>query len=205
MQIYLRDRNSDMALQWKKAFEDDKDVHISFGDIFEDGDHMKVDAIVSPANSFGFMDGGIDWIYAKKFGPKMQDALRQKLWEEHNGELLVGQAVVIDIREGNPNTPIPYLISAPTMRTPMPIPHTVNAYLAFVAALRAADNHPEINSILCPGLGTSIGKMPYSVCAIQMHAAWQRYKNPKYFDVLGVAHMDHHNMLEPDVYYKGRV
>ena len=78
MKLYLRDRNSDMALQWKKAFEDDKDVHISFGDIFEDGDHMKVDAIVSPANSFGFMDGGIDWIYAKKFGPKMQDALRQQ-------------------------------------------------------------------------------------------------------------------------------
>ena len=29
------------------------------------------DAIVSPANSFGFMDGGIDMVYSKRFGWQM--------------------------------------------------------------------------------------------------------------------------------------
>jgi len=200
MKVYLRDRNTDLALEWRDVFKDEKDINISFGNIFDDGEHMNVDAIVSPANSFGYMDGGIDFVYSKFFGWKLDEKLREILWQEHNGELLVGQAVVVDIREVNPKTPIPYLISAPTMRVPMEITHTVNAYLAFVAALRVADKHPNINSILCPGLGTAIGRMPYSVCAIQMHAAWKRYNNPKYFDVLGTAHIDHHSMLNPDTY-----
>lgn len=200
MKIYLRDRNQYLTECWKQVFGNDKDVHISCGDIFADGEHMNVDAIVSPANSFGFMDGGIDFVYSEFFGWKMQDHLRTVLWQEHHGELLVGQAVVIDIRETNKDTPIPYLISAPTMRTPLDVSRTVNAYLAFVAALREANAHKNIDSILCPGLGTAIGKMPYANCAIQMHAAWCRYNSPKFFDVLGVAHSDHYSMMNPEVY-----
>jgi len=200
MKVYLRDRNTGLADCWRKVFAAESDVHVSVGDIFADGEHMEVDAIVSPANSFGFMDGGIDYVYSEFFGWNMQMELQSKLWTEHNGELLVGQAVVVDIRNTNPDTPIPYLISAPTMRVPQTVGGTVNAYLAFVAALREAEKHPEINSILCPGLGTAVGQMPYAHCAIQMHAAWKRYNNPKAFDVLGVAHIDHYNMLEPTMY-----
>jgi len=119
MQIYLRDRNTQLTQCWEQVFANVDDVHVSCGDIFDDGEHMNVDAIVSPANSFGFMDGGIDYVYSEFFGWKMQDHLQRVLWQKHHGELLVGQAVVIDIREDNPDTPIPYLISAPTMRTPL--------------------------------------------------------------------------------------
>lgn len=200
MKIYLRDRNQALVACWKQVFDGVEDIHISCGDIFDDGDHMRVDAIVSPANSFGFMDGGIDAVYSEFFGWSMQDNLQRVVWQKHHGELLVGQAVVIDIRETNKNTPIPYLISAPTMRTPLDVSKTVNAYLAFVAALRVADAHEGIDSILCPGLGTAIGKMPYANCAIQMHAAWRRYNAPPVFDVLGVAHSDHHSMMNPEFY-----
>lgn len=200
MKIYLRDRKQTLVEAWQQIFAEEPDVTVSCGNIFADGEHMNVDAIVSPANSFGFMDGGIDYIYSEFFGWAMQDHLQEILWTEHKGELLVGEAAVVNIQERNPKSPIRYLISAPTMRVPMNVSHTVNAYLAFVAALRVADEHPNINSILCPGLGTAIGEMPPDVCAVQMHAAWKRYKNPKRFNVLGVAHCDHYSMLSPQVY-----
>jgi O-acetyl-ADP-ribose deacetylase (regulator of RNase III) len=41
-------------------FKGVENVRISGGDIFE----LKADAIVSPANSFGYMDGGIGLVYA---------------------------------------------------------------------------------------------------------------------------------------------
>ncbi len=36
---------------------------------------VKCDAVVSPANSFGFMDGGIDLIYSHRFGTNLGYAL----------------------------------------------------------------------------------------------------------------------------------
>ena len=67
---------------------------------------------------------------------------------------------------------IPWCISAPTMRVPRVVADTVNAYLAFRAALRAvlahnASDRPAIRRILCPGLGTS------------MRAAWDRVLGPQ--------------------------
>lgn len=198
MKIYLRDRNPVLADAWNKFFKSD-DIEVSVGDIFAPGDHMSVDAIVSPANSFGFMDGGIDYVYSLFFGWGMQDNLRAKLWEHHGGELLVGEAVSVDIRVSNPDSPIPYLISAPTMRVPMDVSKTANAYLAFRAALREAKNQ-GFNSILCPGLGTAIGKVPYSVCALQMWEAYTQMEKPPYYDVLGNAHSNHYIMLNSDTY-----
>jgi len=40
----------------KKVFEEIQDITISDSDILS----FKADAIVSPANSFGYMDGGLD-------------------------------------------------------------------------------------------------------------------------------------------------
>lgn len=63
------------------------------------------------------------------------------------------------------------------MRVPGPVPDTVNAYLAFRAALRAVLAHnaagrPQIRRVLCPGLATTTGRMPVGRCAAQMRAAW---------------------------------
>jgi hypothetical protein len=52
IKIYLRDKNINIVNSWKKAFFDDTNVEISCGDIFD----LVADAIISPANSFGFMD-----------------------------------------------------------------------------------------------------------------------------------------------------
>jgi len=200
MKIYLRDRNPAMAKAWEYYFQVVDDVHVSCGDIFAPGDHMKVDAIVSPANSFGFMDGGIDFVYSSVLGWGMSEDLRRKINVMYDGELLVGQATSIDIRDSNPETKIPYLISAPTMRVPMKVAHTVNAFLAFKAALKVAQEHPDINSFVCPGLGTAVGEMPYKRCAAQMFEAYSMFQEPECFDVLGAAHIHHHTMLNEATY-----
>jgi hypothetical protein len=70
------------------------------------------------------------------------------------------------------------------MRVPEPIPFTLNAYLAFRAVLLAVENfnraHGErvIDSLVCCGLGTGVGKLDAGRCARQMRAAYQVMKTP---------------------------
>ena len=169
MKYLLRDRNLAMVEAWRVEFAQVPDVEVSQGDIFD----LSADALVSPANSFGFMDGGIDLVYSQHFGWTLQDRLRERLQSEFDGELPVGQAVLIETQDRE----IPFLVSAPTMRIPMDVSDTVNAYLAFRAVIRAVRAHNEtgsraIQSVLCPGLGTAVGKMAPMACARQMRYAY---------------------------------
>lgn len=169
VKFFLRDRSKEVTEAWASHFKGIAQVEVSIGDIFA----VQADAIVSPANSFGYMDGGIDLAYSYRFGWHLQERLQEVIRNEHDGELPVGQAVIIPTRHDD----IRWLISAPTMRVPMVIASTVNAYLAFRAVIRAVREHnkqnPEsINTVLCPGLGTATGAMPPDRCARQMLAAY---------------------------------
>lgn len=62
------------------------------GDIFD----YPADAIVSPANSFGFMDGGIDLAYSERFGWHVQALVQSIIMQDYDGELLVGQATTVE-------------------------------------------------------------------------------------------------------------
>ena len=190
---YLRDIERKMVDAWAKIFKDHTDrVKVSLGDIFKEA--PAVDAIVSPANSFGFMDGGIDMVYTILFGWQMQKRLQKVIREEYDGENLVGNAIIIpaydkereeleNIKKVNYNggQPIKYLISAPTMRIPEDVSNTSNSFLAFRAAILSVQKHnrnpdnPPIRSVLCPGLGTAIGTMPVDRCAFQMLQAYEMY------------------------------
>jgi O-acetyl-ADP-ribose deacetylase (regulator of RNase III) len=166
----LRDISAEMVQAWRKYFTGIANVRISHGDIFE----SSADAIVSPANSFGYMDGGIDLVYLQRFGWELQTRLQTHLRTDHDGELPVGQATIVETFD----TDIPYLVSAPTMRVPMNVTNTVNAYLAFRAAIRAIKQHNReqpgaIRTVLCPGLCTAIGRMPPELAARQMAAAFE--------------------------------
>lgn len=169
MKFILRDKNEEIVDAWRREFAGVHDVEISHGDILE----LAADAIISPANSFGFMDGGIDLAYSIRFGWELQENLQAVLRSEHDGELPVGQALVVETNDPH----IPFLVSAPTMRVPMDVSATVNAYLAFRAAIRAIRRHNRveshsIESVLCPGLGTAVGRMHPGTCARQMHYAY---------------------------------
>jgi O-acetyl-ADP-ribose deacetylase (regulator of RNase III) len=182
--IHLRDIGRPLVEAWRQAFAGIPSVTTSCGDIFSmktanigpsDPIDVKADAIISPANSFGFMDGGIDAVYTYQFGGGLQDRLQALLAAEHGGELPVGMAVIVP----TDHDAIPWCISAPTMRVPCDVSNTVNAYLAFRAALRAVLAHNTsggrpIETVLCPGLGTAVGRMPVGRCARQMRVAWDR-------------------------------
>jgi O-acetyl-ADP-ribose deacetylase (regulator of RNase III) len=138
------------------------------------------DVVVSPANSFGFMDGGIDMLYSQHFGWKVQERLQSQIRDKHHGELLVGLAEIVE----TDNLRIPFLIAAPTMRVPMKLQDTVNPYLAARAVLllvqhgsfdqgtfageRIAD---AVKSIAFPGLATGIGGIGPQTCAHQVRVA----------------------------------
>jgi O-acetyl-ADP-ribose deacetylase (regulator of RNase III) len=139
---------------------------------------LKVDAVVSPANSYGWMRGGIDALYARVF-PEVEQRVRSAVLAYHGGELPVGEALLVPT--GAP-TPM-WLISAPTMREPgEQLPEdTVHPYLAARAVLRlwahgALEDGTQIRhvvrSIAMPGLGTGVGGASPQLCARQVAAAW---------------------------------
>jgi O-acetyl-ADP-ribose deacetylase (regulator of RNase III) len=193
MRFLLRDRNPALIEAWLKEFAGSPYIEVSQGDIFD----LAADAIVSPANSFGFMDGGIDLIYSRRFGWKLQEELRQIIQNEHGGELPVGLAVIVPTHDAS----IPFLVSAPTMRVPMDVSNTVNAYLAFRAAIRAVEHHNRsgvrpIETILCPGLGTATGRISAAACARQMRYAHEQSQSWHPHNTLGAAMDVHRKMLE---------
>lgn len=186
MKFKLVDLNADLVIAWQTVFKDVSNVEAINASIFE---HSS-DIIVSPANSFGFMNGGIDFSISKHLGWHIEKKVQHKIREEFYGELLVGQALIVETG----STGFPYLISAPTMRTPMTILRSPNVYLAMKATLtllkygKLSDGRlisDSISSIAIPGLGTGVGQVPPMVCARQMRLAWEDVQGEKYLTKSG--------------------
>jgi O-acetyl-ADP-ribose deacetylase (regulator of RNase III) len=152
-----------LGAAWGKHFEFEPGVSIHDADITT----TTCNAVVSPGNSFGFMDGGLDLALSRTFGWGIQTELQSRIKRLPLGELLVGQAEVIPT-----GTTPQYVVCAPTMRVPGPLFESVNAYLAMKAILLACLSHPEIHSVAIPGLCTGTGRMPFETAAYQMYAAY---------------------------------
>lgn len=69
MKLILIYRDQGLGDAWAKHFGQQVNVTIMEGDIC----NMSCDAVVSPANSFGFMDGGLDLALSERFGWGLQD------------------------------------------------------------------------------------------------------------------------------------
>lgn len=161
----LVDNKAELADAWNKEFEFDDNVEAHGpADIFS----FEGDACVSPANSFGFMDGGIDLLYSMNMGWHVSAQLKNKIQTEYDGELLVGQAVIIPTGYAR----FPNIICAPTMRVPCRLVGTHNVYLAAKAMFLAAKRHPALKTIVCPGLGTGTGGVSSAECARIMKLAY---------------------------------
>ena len=171
MKIALCALDDALFRAWEEAFADVEDARIVRGSILD----QRADAIVSPANSFGYMDGGLDLVYSEFFGWDLEARVRERVLADHLGELPVGQAIVVPTDHAR----FRWLISAPTMRVPANVAETANAMLAFRAVLAAAAAHnaahpsDPIGSIAVPGLCTGEGRMPPERCARQMRYAWR--------------------------------
>ncbi|GAA4611426.1 macro domain-containing protein [Saccharopolyspora hordei] len=174
LQLVLCALDEPLAAAWQEIADDRAGLTVHRGSVLD----LSVDAVVSPANSYGWMRGGIDAVYARAF-PDVEQRVRSAVLAYHGGELPVGEALLVPT--GVPN-PI-WLISAPTMREPgerLPA-DTVHPYLAARAVLRlwrsaALENgalvRDVVRSIAMPGLGTGVGGVPPELCARQIAAAW---------------------------------
>lgn len=163
-----------LAEAWDEAARGRPEIRVHRGSLLE----VRADAVVSPANSFGWMRGGIDAVYAQAF-PAVEQRVRSAVLAYHGGELPVGEARIVPTDAVLPS----WLISAPTMREPAETlpPDTVHPYLAARAVFRLwrdgllDDGRPVrevVHTVAMPGLGTGVGRVPPRVCAHQLAAAW---------------------------------
>lgn len=139
--------------------------------------NYKMDAIVSPANSYGFMTGGIDRALNKTFN-KIDIKLRQtiesfKIDTCPRGQYILPVGMCLTIPTNHPRCPL--MLSVPTMLFPASIVNSDNVYKAFKAILSAYGNKNII--ISCCGLGTLTGNMTGTTSAYQILRAYQDYYN----------------------------
>lgn len=160
MRLILCDLNPSMRTEWCKTFGGVEAVEIYHGSIFDRG----ADAIVSPANSFGFMDGGIDQLFLNHYGNEVQDILQRRIRGRPYPELLVGEAELVALPAGKH---VQWMISAPTMRTPRWIVDPDAVRLSTRAAFLLAKK-VQFKSILMTGMGAGSGAVPANVVAEQM-------------------------------------
>jgi O-acetyl-ADP-ribose deacetylase (regulator of RNase III) len=185
MKIWLVNRNASMARAWRSAFEDVEDVEVIEDDYFV----RPAAAMVSPANSFGIMDGGLDLAIRDALGFQVQRRVQRVIVERHHGELPIGAAEIVETEDAR----WPNLVVAPTMRVPENVAQTLNAYLAFRAALLACRRQATpIESLVCCGLGTGIGGMEPQRCAVQMRMALRHVEGPARIPSFEQIHAVHH-------------
>lgn len=165
-----------LCAEWRAHFADMPDVEVVQG-YFEN--IATFDCMVSPANSFGLMDGGVDAAITHFFGEALMHRVQERILTEYGGEQPVGTSMIVETGHRKH----PFLAHSPTMRFPMPIATTDNVYTAMWAMLLAVRRHNRtserpIATVVCPGLGTGIGQMPPDEAARQMALAYRHLLHP---------------------------
>ena len=170
LRISVGDLNPDIVNALATAFAGVDQVEVVEGNLLD----LSCDAIVSPANSFGDMGGGIDKAIDDFHGGAAQRAVTAAIAEQFFGELPVGTALIVKLSSRR----LPFVVAAPTMRIPGNVGETINAYLSMRAVLIAVlrhnnDGSPLIRSLAVPGLCTGVGGMAYEKASEQMRAAYE--------------------------------
>lgn len=168
MKLYLIDQAPTMVSAWDSVFFDLPEITIYHGNILDYAENT----VVSPANSYGYMDGGIDRVYRDFFGIPIENTVQDSIRKTDENYLPVGSSILV--RTGNKK--IPYMIVAPTMFLPEPI-RPQNCFYAMSAILNTVDKFEEkIKKVFCPGLGTGVGQVEPLESAKAMKAAYLKWK-----------------------------
>lgn len=182
MKIYLLDINKNMTDSWKKYFGDIKNLEIVNDDFAHFMDkHQEIDAIVSPANSYGLMDGGYDKAIIDYFGTDLMKEVQQKIMYNWHGEQPVGTSISVPIYnrviQGLLGKKCAFLIHTPTMRTPEVIVDSRIIYQCMRTTLMEAKNIGA-KYIVIPAFGGCCGQVPYEEIARMMYLAYKQICNP---------------------------
>lgn len=178
-QFLLFDNNEKVVRAINREFDDIPRISVEYHDVKDLIKSGKLDIIVSPANSYGHMDGGIDEIYMEIFCDIQHNVMTKirsyKIKDRFKLKYLpVGSATLVETN----NTDCPKLLCVPTMRIPGRLKEPDNIYFAFTAILRSTRNMKNV-VIGVPGLGTGVGQISPEEFAFQMKTAYIDFINGK--------------------------
>ncbi len=178
MKIYLLDINAEMCEAWRKRFFGFSNIEIvcdDFGEFMKT--HKEVDCVVSPANAYGFMDGGYDGAITRYFGDGLQKSVQKYITKKLYYEQPVGTSIIVD-------TPIDgiKLIHTPTMQVPSRIVDYRIIYHCMRSTIITA-LHNNVKSIVIPAFGACTGGVPLDkVSELMWKAYCQIGTCPKVYD-----------------------
>ncbi|AXE24569.1 Appr-1-p processing protein [Streptomyces globosus] len=170
LRVVLTDLNAQVVQAWRAAFADTPEIEIRRGSILDED----VDAWVTPTNSRGRMDGGVDAVIKRHLGAGIQLRVQRAIRDGFAGSLPVGSAVCVPSGAQTPR----FLISTPTMeQSSQDVGHTLNVALACAAAFQAVHRQNRVSpgsirSVALVGMGAQTGRVPAQVCANLM---WTGY------------------------------
>ena len=171
MKIYLLDINPEMTNALKKEFASFSEVEVVLDDFKHFMDtHDDIDCVVSPANSFGMMNGGYDKAITDYFGRTVEKRVQAFINKNYFGEQPIGTSIMVDI----PSSHIK-LIHTPTMRLPSPVKDPLIIYQCMRTTLMMAIKN-NIHVIVIPAFGGATGKVSPSVVAKYMKEGYKQVR-----------------------------
>lgn len=132
----------------------------------------KIECVVSPANSFGLMDGGYDLVLTNWYGNQLQKRVQEYIIKNFLGEQPVGTSFIIPTNKDNQ-----YLIHTPTMRTPEMVTDARIVYQCMRTTLLVALQN-NIQSILIPMFACHTGMVKPQIVSKMMWKAYEQINNP---------------------------
>ncbi|UJR80649.1 macro domain-containing protein [Sandaracinus amylolyticus] len=184
VKVVLCDVNPKVINAWRATFEENPEVEIVHGSMLD----MSTSAWVSPTNSAGRMDGGLDLVIKNYLGVGIEKTLQRTIKDRYTGRMPVGHAACTPTERVQPR----FLISTPTMvSSSEDISATMNVALACAAAFQAVhiQNTVEpgtIRSVALPGLGANTGRVPAEICADLMWTAYDLFREHAFTDFAAV-------------------
>lgn len=124
------------------------------------------DAIICPANSFGYMRGGLAQSIRIAGGDIIEEQAKNK------APISLGDAVITS----GGSLKVKFIIHAPTMALPMGPATKENVSKAIMASFTCAANH-GLQSLALPAMGTGTGWLPYvdsAQCAVEQLETFSR-------------------------------
>jgi O-acetyl-ADP-ribose deacetylase (regulator of RNase III) len=187
VEFILCDPKIDMCNEWDRAIRESK---IESGNFKIYNGKLqtcpyKFDCIVSPANSFGKMDGAFDLAISTMFSPRDIDKsinhVQNFLYKKFNGYQIIGTSIVIPMQKFNINCK--WLLHVPTMKQPCNMFWYKDiVYNCMFSLLNSIHQHNmqypdhKIQTVFLTGLATGIGRIPTAVAASQMILAYKHFK-----------------------------
>ncbi len=126
---------------------------------------VEADVIVNPANSLGYMGGGVAGVIKRAGGSIIEEEAISK------APIPIGSAIITTAG----SLPFKGVIHAPTMEEPAMATTEEKVRKALRASLELADKM-GFKSIAIPGMGTGVGRLPKDIAAKAMIEEIKNFK-----------------------------